>query len=147
MKSKWYAVMMDREDNDWGYGSSDRDEAERMVISHLDKNPDAYIAVIVDDVCAEEIFPADFNGVVIGKWQNTDIDVAWIDGTLYALNGWNGEKYLHCWKCVDRFTADPGGAEYEIAPVYDWSAWNEDDGEFQDADGNAIDGIAGYEVL
>ncbi len=86
------------------------------------------------------------HGVIVAKWQDTDIPVAFINMALYALNGWNGEKYLHCWKCIDRFTADPVGKEYEVTPVYDLEAWNEEDGEFQDADGNAIDGIIGYEV-
>lgn len=79
-------------------------------------------------------------------WSDTDIEVVEIDGALYALDGWNGEKYLHCWKCIDRFTADPDGLEYEIAPVYDWDKWSEEDGAFLDADGAIIDGVIGYEV-
>lgn len=60
----WYAVMMDREDNDWGTGSFDLDEAMTMV----KKYPDGYIAVIdanydddgvahSDGVCIDEIIP------------------------------------------------------------------------------------------
>ena len=78
---------------------------------------------------------------------NTDIEIIDINGTLYALNGWNGEKWLHCWKCIDRFTADPSSEEYEIAPIYDMSAWSEEDEEFQDESGHAISGIIGYELL
>ena len=74
------------------------------------------------------------------KWLDTDIDVVEIDGALYALNGWNGEKYLHCWKCIDRFTADPDNREYEIAPVYDWSLFDED--AVQQPDGF----LKGYEL-
>lgn len=81
------------------------------------------------------------------KFQRTDIEMVKIDREWYALNGWNGQKWVHCWHCFDRFTADPEGTECEIAPVYDWSRWNETADEFQDADGNAIDGIIGYEVL
>ena len=80
------------------------------------------------------------------KWCDTDIDIAEIDGVLYALDGWNGEKYCNCWKCIDRFTADPDGEEYEIAPVYDLRKWNEEAGEFQDG-GIAVDGIIGYELI
>ena len=87
------------------------------------------------------------DGDTIGNWMNTDIKIVVIKGNLYALNGSNGEKWLHCWKCTDRFTADPDGREYEIAPVYDWDRFNEEDGEFQDEDGAAISGIIGYEVL
>lgn len=53
----WYAVMQDAEDNDWGYGSYDLDEAEKMVKQYI---PDGgYIAVIDewddDAVCIREI--------------------------------------------------------------------------------------------
>ena len=56
----WYAVLEDREDNDWGYGSYDRQEAEKMA---LDMGSDAYIAVINNDgdpICIAEISQADF---------------------------------------------------------------------------------------
>lgn len=80
------------------------------------------------------------------NWMDTDIQIVEIDDDLYALNGWNGETYGHCWKCIDRFTADPDGKEYEIRPVYDWERWNEEDGAFEDEDGTIIDGVIGYEV-
>lgn len=50
----WYAVMQDDDDNDWGYGSFDLDEAREMV----KKYPSGYIAVIddgPDPVCVDEI--------------------------------------------------------------------------------------------
>ena len=56
----WYAVMEDRNDTDWGYGSYDRQEAEKMA---LEMGPEAYIAVINnegDPVCVEEISQEDF---------------------------------------------------------------------------------------
>lgn len=56
----WYAVLRDREDNDWGYGSYSRHEAERMA---LEMGTDAYIAVIEegnDPVCVEEISQENF---------------------------------------------------------------------------------------
>ena len=56
----WYAVLRDREDNDWGYGSRNRNEAERMA---LEMGKDAYIAVINDGddpICIEEINQEDF---------------------------------------------------------------------------------------
>lgn len=55
----WYAVMRDRDDNDWGTGSRDYDEAVRMAQALRDDGySDAYIAVIDDGddpVCTEEI--------------------------------------------------------------------------------------------
>lgn len=52
----WYAVMRDNDDNDWGSGSYDYDEAVAMVQKYI---PDGgYIAVINegnDPICVEEI--------------------------------------------------------------------------------------------
>lgn len=52
----WYAVMRDNNDNDWGSGSYDYDEAVEMVQKYI---PDGgYIAVIEegnDPICVEEI--------------------------------------------------------------------------------------------
>lgn len=52
----WYAVMRDNDDNDWGSGSYDYDEAVEMVQKYI---PDGgYIAVIEegnDPICVEEI--------------------------------------------------------------------------------------------
>ena len=49
----WYAVMADREDNDWGYGSYDLNEAKQMLKDA--ECTDGYIAVIENDVCIEEL--------------------------------------------------------------------------------------------
>lgn len=55
----WYAVMMDNEDNDWGYGSRDLAEAKAMVARlQAQGYGDAYIAVIDeggDPTCVDEI--------------------------------------------------------------------------------------------
>ena len=50
---KWYAVMADREDSDWGYGSHDIAEAKQMLKDA--EYEDGYIAVIENDVCIEEL--------------------------------------------------------------------------------------------
>ena len=79
---------------------------------------------------------------IIGYWVGTtDIPVVSIDGELYALDGWNGEKWLHCWKCIDRYTAADDDREYEIIPHYDWEDYDED------ADVMDDDTLTGYEVL
>lgn len=51
--STWYAVMIDEDDSDWGYGSYDLDEAKDMAKEYKD----SYIAVInvETDTCIEEI--------------------------------------------------------------------------------------------
>lgn len=63
-KKLWYAVMRDREDNDWGYGSFNLNKAIKM--ADKDNYPEAYIAVIdanydedgnptTDGECVEEM--------------------------------------------------------------------------------------------
>ena len=50
----WYAVMTDKEDTDWGYGSYNLVEAEEMVR----KFPEGYIAIIdesSDPICVGEL--------------------------------------------------------------------------------------------
>ena len=57
---KWYAVLKDREDNDWGTGSYNLEEAKQMC---EDLGEEAYIAVIEegeDPICIEEIFQDQF---------------------------------------------------------------------------------------
>ena len=53
--NKWYAVMRDNDDDDWGYGSEDFETAKEMLAEMREDNKDAYIAVIENDVCIEEI--------------------------------------------------------------------------------------------
>ncbi len=56
----WYAVMRDKDDDDWGYGSRSRTKALEMLRDKRDIYPDAYIAVIEDGddpVCIDEFRP------------------------------------------------------------------------------------------
>jgi hypothetical protein len=61
MKEKmWYAVVRDMEDDDWGTGSVNYDEAVKMVMDYRkDGYSDAHIAVIDDStdnaVCVDVI--------------------------------------------------------------------------------------------
>lgn len=56
MKNLWYAIMMDNDDTDWGYGTFERSQAvARVKELQEDGCPDAYIAVIDGGVCVEEI--------------------------------------------------------------------------------------------
>ena len=52
---KWYAYMTDNNDTDWGTGSFNLEEVIEKVKNNRDVYPDAYIAVIENDVCIEEI--------------------------------------------------------------------------------------------
>ena len=55
----WYAIMRDNEDQDWGTGTYNLDEARDIVQRNRDIYPDGYIAVIdnstANQVCIDEI--------------------------------------------------------------------------------------------
>ena len=55
----WYAVLKNNEDNDWGHGSDNYDEAVEMAKKFRALGyEDAYIAVIADGddpICTDEI--------------------------------------------------------------------------------------------
>ena len=56
----WYAVLMDEEDNDWGTGSFNYNEAVKKAKA---MGPDARIAVIQegnDPICVEVIIQENF---------------------------------------------------------------------------------------
>lgn len=68
MENRWYAVMRDRQDDDWGYGSHDLEEAKDMLAGLC--VDDGYIAVIENDVCVQELGYAelyDTNLVVVDR--------------------------------------------------------------------------------
>ena len=69
----------------------------------------------------------------IGHWLWwPDIPTVEIDGDIYALSGWNGEKYLDCWQCVGEFNLDASDERYIITPV--WEEISEDEWEIIDYD-------------
>lgn len=50
-------------------------------------------------------------------WTGNMIKMIELDGKIYALDGWNGEKYFHCWECKDEFDA-VDDREYVVRPIY-----------------------------
>lgn len=56
---------------------------------------------------------------IVGNWWNDrSIDLVEVDGHVYALYGWNGEAYLHCWECTGYHYMDASEEEFELVPVY-----------------------------
>ena len=51
------------------------------------------------------------------KWNNGEIDVVEINGRLFALHGWNGETWLRCWECLDKWTM-ASEKVFEVRPVH-----------------------------
>lgn len=55
----------------------------------------------------------------IGTWWNdSNIDLIEIDGTVYALNGWNGDEFTNCWKCLGEYYTDASKERYTVRPQY-----------------------------
>lgn len=56
-------------------------------------------------------------------WLDKEIVVVQIDERYFALNGWDGEKYIRCWECCDRegdrFNKVLGIDTYTIEPQED----------------------------
>lgn len=50
-------------------------------------------------------------------WNNGDVPMVQINEKLFALYGWNGETWLRCWECLDKWTA-ASEKTFEIRPVY-----------------------------
>lgn len=119
MSNTWYAAVCDVEDNDYTWGSFDRGEAEKLVLADLFYSPDALLVVLENNTFVSRIFPEDFvSPLICGKWRHTDIDVVKIGDGFYALNGWDGEKYTDCWKCLNTESKDLSDFyDYEVRPI------------------------------
>ena len=55
----------------------------------------------------------------VGTWWNdSSIELVNIDGSVYALNGWNGEKWTDCWECTGKYLTEASEEKYIIVPIY-----------------------------
>ena len=54
-----------------------------------------------------------------GKWwRNNNIDLVEVKGKVYALYGWNGEKYYNCWIVMGEFHTEASKEKYVLTPIY-----------------------------
>ena len=51
-------------------------------------------------------------------WSDSSIEMMQIEGNVYALYGWNGEKYINCWKCIGDNLMQASEEEYHIIPTF-----------------------------
>ncbi len=58
----------------------------------------------------------------VGTWPyHSDIELVQLsDGHIYALDGWNGETFEGCWRCVGEYNLDASKEKYRIRPVHEW---------------------------
>lgn len=116
--AKWYAVMENKDDDDWGTGSYNFHEAVSMARKY---GPDAYIAVIEegnDKVCVEEIHDlADLK----------EYRISFKDGkavTLYAANEYALGSYT-----IIEWAAQEFGVDSDDVFTDGEDIWVEKDGE------------------
>ena len=69
MSEKWYAVMTDNNDTDWGTGYFDPIESEKQVVKNLDIYPNGYIAVIENNACIEKRLPDNFSPIYYNAYK------------------------------------------------------------------------------
>lgn len=51
-------------------------------------------------------------------WRDQSIELVEINGTVYALNGWNGEEYTDGWVCYPPYFTEASEDSYTLRPVY-----------------------------
>jgi len=87
------------------------------------------------------------NSEWVGNWWNDRNIQLWrIDGNIYALYGWNGERYLHCWQVAENLIDSVDNKEYEISPIYRYQVEGK---EFPDESAEDFDDLietVGYTV-
>lgn len=66
----------------------------------------------------------------VGRWwANKEIELIEIEGNIYALDRWNGEEYINCWKCEGEDHMEASEEKYIIRPIY-----KEIEGEYEIVD-------------
>ena len=51
-------------------------------------------------------------------WRNKNIDLVEVEGKIYALYGWNGEKYYNCWIVSGENHTEASKEKYVLTPIY-----------------------------
>ena len=121
MENRWYAVMRDRQDDDWGYGSHDLEEAKEMLAGF--GTDDGYIAVIENDVCVQELEYADlFNtNLVVVDRVGSDGWTDLVESEEYADKMWDrftdhDKRRRDCFYLCTAYTYN-GNVVSEIATI------------------------------
>lgn len=67
-------------------------------------------------------------------WNDKNIEIVEVGGEMYALNGWNGEKYFNCWKVLDSKGLEIAeeGKEYILKPVVQGVGEPDEEGYFDE---------------
>ena len=59
----------------------------------------------------------------VGYWKNdkNEPEIVALDGRFFALNGYESDKYVHCWECQSP-SRRKGESEYTLKPVYRYAS-------------------------
>lgn len=52
----------------------------------------------------------------VGLWHD-EFDIIEKDSKKYVLHGWNGEKFVRCYRMIDKYTIDES-YKHHIIPIY-----------------------------
>lgn len=73
-------------------------------------------------------------------WNDKSIELVEVDGSVYALCGWNGEVFASCWECSGDCLQDASEEEYTLRPIHrferdgiDLNTLEENSKEWEDA--------------
>lgn len=55
-------------------------------------------------------------------WNDRSIELVEVSGIVYALNGWNGEKYTDCWQCCGEYFNKSSPESYTLTPIFRFEA-------------------------
>lgn len=94
----------------------------------------------------EEVVKAeDITFEELGKYPGTfDTDIVQLkDGKVFALNGWDGSKFMSCWECLGEDHSKKSKERYILSPVRRYQAYNID----LDSLVRTIDHINAFEVI
>lgn len=62
----------------------------------------------------------------VGRWWNDkSIQLVKVEGSVYALNGWNGETFIDCWKCTGEHYMDASEEKYGLTPIVEYNEFND----------------------
>ncbi len=67
-------------------------------------------------------------------WNDREIEIVEVDGEMYALYGWNGEAYYHCWKVLDEegINRADDDTEYILRPISKGIGEPDEDGNYDE---------------
>lgn len=78
--------------------------------------------------------------------SNPDVELIRLsNGNVYALYGWNGERFLHCWQVDSKFMIDVIKTDITLVPIYRYQLI--DDFDFEKIEENSEEWYLATEIV